>query len=86
MTTVGYVLINYCKRPLRDVYADIETYAGWATDNEDGNGNANTGLGVQGIFLDEAPNHHSTERAEYLSAVHQYIKATRGILGDRLVS
>ncbi|KAH8586589.1 cell surface spherulin 4-like protein [Bisporella sp. PMI_857] len=79
VTTVGYVLIDYCRRPLSDVYADIKTYAGWATNNE------NTGLGVKGIFLDETPNHHSTERAEYLYAVHQHIKAMWGILGDRLV-
>jgi hypothetical protein len=80
VTTVGYVLIDYCRRPLSEVYADIEAYAGWAT------GNQNTGIGVEGIFLDETPNHYSKERAEYLQAVGQHIKATGGILGDQLVS
>ena len=78
--TVGYVRIHYCNRPLSEVYEEIETYAGWAKDYE------STGLGVKGILLDETPNHYSTDRAEYLDAVRQHIKATAGILGDRLVS
>ncbi|KAL5320229.1 hypothetical protein ACEPPN_011030 [Leptodophora sp. 'Broadleaf-Isolate-01'] len=80
VTTVGYVLIDYCRRPLEDVRRDINLYAGWAAEN------ATTGLGIEGIFLDETPNHFSPERAEYLQAVQQHIKATSGILGDRLVS
>ncbi|KAH9206433.1 Spherulation-specific family 4 [Leptodontidium sp. 2 PMI_412] len=79
VTTVGYVLIDYCRRPLEDVRRDINLYAGWAAEN------ATTGLGIEGIFLDETPNHFSPERAEYLQAVQQHIKATSGILGDRLV-
>ena len=78
--TVGYVRIDYCKRPLSEVYEEIETYAGWAKDYETSH------LGVKGIFLDETPNHHSQERAEYLDAVHKHIKASAGILGDQLVS
>ncbi|KAG4438151.1 hypothetical protein IFR05_006362 [Cadophora sp. M221] len=42
-------------------------------------------LGIEGIFLDETPNLYSSERAEYLQAVKQHIKATSGIFGDRLV-
>ena len=78
--TVGYVRIDYCKKPLEEVYGEIDTYAGWAHDYE------KSGLGVKGILLDETPNHYSPERAEYLDAVRQHIKATEGILGDQLVS
>jgi hypothetical protein len=78
--TVGYVRIHYCDKPLSDVYEEIDTYAGWAKDYE------SSGLGVKGILLDETPNHYSADRAKYLDAVHQHIKATVGILGDRLVS
>lgn len=77
--TVGYVRIHYCEKPLSEVYEEIDTYAGWAKDES-------AGLGVKGILLDETPNHFSTDRAEYLEAVRQHIKATVGILGDRLVS
>lgn len=78
--TVGYVRVHYCDKPLSEVYEEIDTYAGWAKDYE------SSGLGVKGILLDETPNHFSPKRAEYLEAVRQHIKATAGILGDRLVS
>jgi hypothetical protein len=77
---VGYVRIHYCDRPLSEVYEEIDTYAGWAKDYE------SSGLGVKGILLDETPNHYTVERAKYLDAVRQRIKATVGIMGDRLVS
>jgi len=67
---VGYVRIDYCKKPLSEVYEEIEAYAGWAKDYE------TSGLGVGGILLDETPNHYTSERAEYLDAVHRHIKAT----------
>ncbi len=78
--TVGYVRIDYCKKPLSEVYEEIEAYAGWAKDYE------TSGLGVGGILLDETPNHYTSERAEYLDAVHRHIKATEGLQGNRLVS
>lgn len=78
--TVGYVLIDYCRRPLHDVCHDIDRYAGWAADYQ------NTKLGVQGIYLDETPNHHSTGRALYLEALTRYIKAKDGLMGQRMVS
>jgi hypothetical protein len=82
VSTVGYVRIDYCKKPLNEVYEEIEAYAGWAksTDYE------KSRLGVGGILLDETPNHYTPERAEYLDAVHQYVKATEGLQGKRLVS
>jgi hypothetical protein len=81
VSTVGYVRIDYCKKPLNEVYEEIEAYAGWAksTDYE------KSRLGVGGILLDETPNHYTPERAEYLDAVHQYVKATEGLQGKRLV-
>jgi Spherulation-specific family 4 len=80
VVTVGYIRVDYCKRPLSEVYAEIDTYAGWSAEYE------KTGLGVGGIFIDETPNHYTAERAEYLDAMHQRVKATPGIQGDRLVS
>lgn len=79
VVTVGYIRIDYCRRPLSEVCAEIDTYAAWAAEYE------KTGLGVGGILLDETPNHYTAQRAEYLDAVRQHIKATPGIQGDRLV-
>ncbi|ORY18990.1 cell surface protein [Clohesyomyces aquaticus] len=77
--TVGYIRVHYCKRPISEVYDEIDTYAGWAKDFE------RSGLGVKGILLDETPNHFSKERAEYLDALRKHIKLASGILGDRLL-
>jgi Spherulation-specific family 4 len=79
VVTVGYIRIDYCRRPLSEVCAEIDTYAGWAAEYE------KTGLGVGGILLDETPNHYTAQRAEYLDAVRQHVKATPGIQGERLV-
>ena len=78
--TVGYVRINYCDKPLSELYEEIDKYAGWAENYDQ------TGLGVHGIFLDETPNHYSPRFAEYLEQVRGRVKGTSGILGDRLVS
>ncbi|KAF1999705.1 hypothetical protein P154DRAFT_467035 [Amniculicola lignicola CBS 123094] len=75
--TVGYVLIDYCKRPLHDVCDDIDRYAAWAQQA--------SSLGVGGIFLDETPNHYSAGRALYLTALSGFIKDKEGLLGGRLV-
>lgn len=80
MITVGYVRIDYCKRNLTEVFRDVAKYAGWSKDN------AKSGLGVHGIFLDETPNLYSASKASYLDTVGQCVKASAGILGDRLVS
>lgn len=80
VSTVGYVRIHYCQKPLSEVFAEIERYAGWTKDHEI------PGLGVEGILLDETPNHYSEQRAQYLEAVRQGIKATLGLGGDKLVS
>jgi hypothetical protein len=80
VVTVGYVLIDYCKRPMNETIQDIDSYAGWAEASK------NPGLYVEGILLDETPNHYSAERAEYLEALRQHIKSTSGFKDDRLVS
>lgn len=78
--TVGYIRIDYCKKPHSEAYAEIEQYAGWSAQYD------STKLGVRGIFVDETPNHYSSDRAEYLSELTKFIKNTPGILADRFVS
>ncbi|KAF7509257.1 hypothetical protein GJ744_008151 [Endocarpon pusillum] len=77
--TVGYVRINYCKRDVTTVYEEIVKYAGWSKDHH------TTGWGVHGIFFDETPNLYSDKAASYLDIASQTVKATPGILGDRMV-
>ena len=43
-------------------------------------------LGVQGIFFDETPNLFDKDTAAYLDTAGRIVKATDGILGNRLVS
>lgn len=62
------------------VYEEIMKYAGWSNDH------ATTGWGVHGIFFDETPNLYSDKAAWYLDSASQTVKATPGILGDRMVS
>ncbi|KAI1860481.1 hypothetical protein JX265_009880 [Neoarthrinium moseri] len=59
--TVGYVKIDYCRRPIAETFAEIRQYANWATHH--------SGLYVEGIYVDETPNHVSAERSVYLDAV-----------------
>jgi hypothetical protein len=80
VVTVGYIRIDYCCKPLTEVYEEIDTYAGWAK------ASGNPGLYLEGILLDETPNHYTAERAEYLEAVRQHVKGAGGLQGDRLVS
>lgn len=74
--TVGYIRIDYCKKPLPEVYEEIDTYGGWVNI---------PGLGLKGILLDETPNHYTAERAKYLDAVGTYIKKAKGFTGEKLV-
>ena len=78
--TIGYVRIDYCRRPIADVQKDIAKYAGWSVDYP------SSGLAVHGIFFDETPNLHSDKAATYLDSISDYVKAQEGILGERLVS
>jgi hypothetical protein len=79
VVTVGYIRIDYCRKPLTEVFEEIDTYAGWASASE------NPLLYVEGILVDETPNHYSPERAEYLEALRKHIKNTDGLRGERLV-
>ncbi|KAF1850683.1 cell surface protein [Cucurbitaria berberidis CBS 394.84] len=81
VTTIGYVRIDYCRKPLHDACEEIDRYAGWMPSS----GSDVSGLGLQGIYLDETPNHFSAGRRLYLEALHQHIKNTEGLLGQRLV-
>ena len=77
---VGYIRIDYCRKPLAVACEEIDPYASWAAEY------ATTGLGVGGIMVDETPNHFNAAQAEYLRALHSHIKACSGLLRDRLVS
>lgn len=76
---MGYVKVDYCKRDLAEVNRDIEIFSQWSKDY------ATTGLGVHGIFLDEAPNQHSDHIGPYLDSIGLKIKGNEGIMGDRIV-
>ncbi|KAI9368935.1 Spherulation-specific family 4, partial [Aspergillus egyptiacus] len=84
VTTVGYIRIDYCRKPLSEAGDEIARYAGWSRPAE-----PNSKLGVSGIFVDETPNlvGDSSERREeaYLRALNRVIKSQEGILGGRLV-
>lgn len=80
--TIGYVRIDYCRKPLHDVCEEIDRFAGWVTEH----GTERPGLAVHGIYVDETPNHYSAGRALYLEALHKHIKSRPGIQGQRLVS
>lgn len=77
VTTVGYIRIDYCKKPLATVYEEIAMYAGW--------GKAGQGMGVQGVFFDETPNLYQPDVKAYLDDISGRVKGTLG-LGERLVS
>lgn len=77
VNTVGYVRVDWCKRPLDDVFDEIDTYAGWSQENPQ--------LGMNGILLDETPNHYTKARFEYLDVVNRHIRTVEGISGERLV-
>lgn len=82
VTTIGYVRVDYCKKPLHDACEEIDRFAGWVTKH----GSDVPGLSVDGIYVDETPNHCSAGRKLYLEALHKHIKGKDGLLGQRLVS
>ena len=81
--TVGYVAIDYCRKPLHKVCEEVSVYAGW---NRDYKGQIN-GLYVEGIFVDETHNHPDAVRSEYMDSLGRYIREeVEGLKGDILVS
>jgi hypothetical protein len=77
--TIGYIRIDYCRKPLQEALAEIARYASWSEHYE------TTGLGVRGIFVDETPNHYSREKEEYLRSITSFVKECPGILDEKLV-
>lgn len=96
VTVVGYVRVDYCRRPLKEVLEDIRKYANWsngiASHSNDTDDSValrpvmNNHFAVRGIFFDEVPNIWGSEEAAYLEDAGVLVKKIEGILGDRLVS
>ena len=78
-TTLGYVRVDYCNRDVAEVVEEVHQYAQWSQQN------GVKGLHVSGIFFDETPNMSSQFKTTYLTKIDQEVKATNGILGERLV-
>ncbi|KAK2612537.1 hypothetical protein QQS21_001475 [Conoideocrella luteorostrata] len=77
--TVGYVRIHYCRKPLEETCSEIDRYAGWDRHH------SIPGLYVEGIYVDETPNHVSDDRSDYLDRLRHFIKCNEGLLGERMV-
>jgi hypothetical protein len=78
VTTLGYVRATYCKRDLKDVLEDIETYA--ERGQQDGI------LKLDGIFVDETVNLYTKEARGYLDAIDRKVEENIGVDGRRLAS
>ncbi|KAF2855797.1 hypothetical protein T440DRAFT_475158 [Plenodomus tracheiphilus IPT5] len=78
VTLVGYVRATYCKRQIGDVFEDIETYASRSTTD------GGSGLGMQGIFVDETVNLYSEASKKYLDDIDRKVHMTEGFGGDKL--
>lgn len=63
---LGYVYISYCSRPIAAVQSDISKYAGWSSAN----------IGLNGIFIDEAPESYTAPDFSYLTTVTNYARTT----------
>jgi hypothetical protein len=74
--TVGYIRVDYCKRPISEIYKEVLTYSGWKK----------YGHPVTGIFFDETPNHGDEKVIRYLDDIGEEVKESEGILGDKVVS
>ncbi|KAH0598138.1 hypothetical protein MHUMG1_04510 [Metarhizium humberi] len=75
---VGYVRVDYCRKPLADACAEIDRYARWRRHPD-----APPGLHVEGIYVDETPNHYSPDAARYLDHLRRLVKASDGLAGER---
>ncbi|OWP03927.1 cell surface spherulin 4-like protein [Marssonina coronariae] len=77
VTLVGYVRVDWCKRDLEKVCAEVDRYAAWG---RHGRGE----LAMQGIFFDEAPSQYKAERKLFMDAADSKVKCAAGIMGRRL--
>lgn len=80
--TVGYVRTAYCRRPIQEVFEDIEKYEKWPCESP------LNGLFVDGIFFDETPNVYSKEAYDYLREITSRTKNDEDGIGKnpKLVS
>jgi hypothetical protein len=74
--TLGYVPMDYGRRPIEKAYADIARYVGW--------GNQYPQLAMQGIFLDESPQVADNHNTTYVENVRRYVKAQKALAGGLL--
>lgn len=91
MLTVGYVPINYARRPIQKVLDEISIYAGWnqkiAKEGDSGTTTLEVGrLAVHGIFFDETPYLASTKTTEYLGRIDRFVRDAVGIAVPKMVS
>ncbi|KAF2437150.1 spherulin 4-like cell surface protein [Tothia fuscella] len=71
---LGYVRTTYGTRNISNIISDISTYAGWTT----------TGLGMHGIFFDEAPANFEDGLDDYVKRINQAVKTAPGLLPERI--
>ncbi|KAK4218509.1 cell surface protein [Rhypophila decipiens] len=83
VTTVGYIAITWARKSLDDVKKEIDRYAGW--DQKACQDLEIEGLYLEGIYLDETPNHVSEHAKSYLKELTGYVKGLEGLRGERLV-
>jgi hypothetical protein len=78
--TVGYVSTDYARRNLSSVLQDISTYSAWS-------GNLTiSGLGMQGIFLDETPAQYDGANAQFFETIASAVRSETGLGTNPLVS
>ena len=68
---IGYVHVSYTQRAIADVNADVQSYANWAT----------LGMGMDGIFFDEAPDQADPTSLAYMKNVTDSSRLTLGASG-----
>jgi hypothetical protein len=75
--TIGYVAVDYGKKPPEKALADMDKYASWPT--------LNPNLAMQGIFLDESPQLADASNTTYMERVRAKVKSLKelsaGLLG-----
>ena len=75
---VGYVRTGYATRNISAVIADVDTYAGWASNS--------SALAMDGIFFDEAPYEYSAAAVEYMRTANEAVNKATGLQEPRTVS
>ncbi|KAF2089033.1 hypothetical protein K490DRAFT_38154 [Saccharata proteae CBS 121410] len=68
---LGYIACTWAAKPLASVLGELATYAQWRSKCPS--------LGVQGVFLDEAPSEYDPRTVRYLETINATIKASEGM-------